>query len=539
MGRTPLFRKLIMTLQQARRQNLERIGQPLPMLLREKKWPRRKFLKTALAAGIAGISGPGLLFPQQADAHPLPKNPKIAIIGAGIAGLNAAYHLKRAGYSAIVYEARSRIGGRMRSVDAGNGLIVDLGAELINIDHADMLTLVEDFGIELFNRQQDQAGVPYPESAYFFEGNRIEESDLAEDLQEIAAQITADAALLDADWDAYAPKFDKLSVADYLTLHAEKIPKPYLHRLLRDVIRTEYGVEAEHSSAIQLILVLPVIDGQSVDLLSYSDETYSVVGGSAKITDALGKALPGQILLRKRLVGLDMHVHQFVLHFSDHSVEYADVVIMALPFPVLKQVDVKVPLPKLLRRFIHEAGLGSNEKLISEFNERFWRQEDGFTDAAWSDCGFAEVWDETQRQSERIDGALNFFLGGDQTAQLQNRKRAEQLAYKFISRLGEFVPGAEASATGRILFSGWTQSPYTLGGYANFKPGQLTKFGRLFWIESDIASERQTVNVGNLIFAGEHLSDAYYGFMNGGAETGRLAAGLVLEKLTAKNSSAG
>ena len=71
----------------------------------------------------------------------MPATPSIAVIGAGIAGLNAAYQLKKAGHFATVYEARSRIGGRMLSANLGNGLIVDLGAELINTDHADMLAL--------------------------------------------------------------------------------------------------------------------------------------------------------------------------------------------------------------------------------------------------------------------------------------------------------------------------------------------------------------------------------------------------------------
>ena len=38
----------------------------------------------------------------------------------------------------------------------------------------------------------------------------------------------------------------------------------------------------------------------------------------------------------------------------------------------------------------------------------------------------------------------------------------------------------------------------------------------------------QSPVVGPLVFAGEHLSDAWPGFMNGGAQTGRLAAQAVL-----------
>jgi monoamine oxidase len=39
------------------------------------------------------------------------------------------------------------------------------------------------------------------------------------------------------------------------------------------------------------------------------------------------------------------------------------------------------------------------------------------------------------------------------------------------------------------------------------------------------------VHTENVVFAGEHLSDAYFGFMNGAAETGRLAAEFVLRTL--------
>lgn len=54
---------------------------------------------------------------------------------------------------------------------------------------------------------------------------------------------------------------------------------------------------------------------------------------------------------------------------------------------------------------------------------------------------------------------------------------------------------------------------------------------RLTYIESDNPEERQDVNVGNLAFAGEHLSDEFYGFMNGAAQTGRLAAELVVRRI--------
>ncbi|WNN92074.1 FAD-dependent oxidoreductase [Gloeocapsopsis dulcis] len=65
----------------------------------------------------------------------------------------------------------------------------------------------------------------------------------------------------------------------------------------------------------------------------------------------------------------------------------------------------------------------------------------------------------------------------------------------------------------------------------------MTDFANFFYIESDDLEERQDVNVGNLVFAGEHLSDEFYGYMNGAAQTGRLAAEVVLGMVTARTAS--
>lgn len=528
MARTPLFRKLILALQAARRENLQSQDLPAPLPRSAGNWSRRKFIKATAITGMVGLAEGCLSLPVLANGNN--EAPKIAVIGAGIAGLNAAYQLKKQGIIAEIYEARTRVGGRMLSATLADGLVVDLGAELINTDHADMLALVDEFGIELFNKLDDVNSVALPKEAYFFNGTRITEAELADDLRLIAAQITADAALLDQDWDTYARPLDLLSVTDYLNIHANKIPSPYIRELLTSAIHTEYGVEPSESSALQLITLLPVVDGQTVDLLSYSDEVYAVVGGSAQITDALGEELAGQLHLGMSLAEIKPKDGRYQLKFTGGQVVNADIVIVTIPFPVLSNISLAVPMPGRLRNFINTAKLGSNEKVIGTFNSRFWRQANGFTLAAWGVPGVSEIWDETQRQDQRSDGALNFFLGGNQARQLDASTNTTQLGNQFVAALNQKVPGASAAAKGFFVRSGWTNSAYTQGGYANFKPGQLTRFSNYFWVESADPESAQSVNAGNIIFAGEHLSDEYYGFMNGAAQTGRLAAALAVEK---------
>ena len=73
----------------------------------------------------------------------------IAIVGAGIAGLNAALTLQDAGLSCSIYEASNRIGGRMHS-DAmtwADGMVSEWCGEFIDADHDTMHQLIKRFGL--------------------------------------------------------------------------------------------------------------------------------------------------------------------------------------------------------------------------------------------------------------------------------------------------------------------------------------------------------------------------------------------------------
>jgi monoamine oxidase len=542
-----MFRSFVCALQRARRENLKAEGKPLPLTKEQTLWTRRRFLKaTAMAGGVGLVSSAR---PREVLARQ-PQGPTIAIVGGGLAGLNAAYQLQKLGFTATVYEAGKRLGGRIFSVcDAvGEGLVIDFGGAFINTDHADMLALVEDFSLTLFNRIEEAERLAIPKTGYFFGGCSHSEAAVADLLRPLAAQITADADLLDADYDLIAPEFDHLSVTAYLDQHADKIPEPFIRTLIENAIRTEYGVEPDASSALQLLFLLPTVDGNKVDVLGYSDETFVVAGGSGRIIERLAQALEGQIRTRMRLVKLQARDQGFRLTFRrpahphasrqshereaapEEAVVDADYVIVALPFTVLRHVDLQVDLPETLWRFINEVDLGSNEKLFAGVEKKFWRRDEGFSMDAWTDLGFSAIWDETLRQPERFDGALTHYFGGRETLRVRVGS-AEVQGEKALHRLEVVLPGAQASATGRFAHTRWTRNRFSRGAYVNFKPGQLTAFADFFYIDSDDLDERQDVRVGNLIFAGEHLSDAYYGFMNGAAETGRLAAQVVARRI--------
>src|SRR5512145_2626892 len=74
----------------------------------------------------------------------------VTVIGAGLAGLSAAYDLQRAGWKVTVLEARDRVGGRVYSLrEFSNGLIAEAGGEFIEESHTRMLAYAEQFNLKL------------------------------------------------------------------------------------------------------------------------------------------------------------------------------------------------------------------------------------------------------------------------------------------------------------------------------------------------------------------------------------------------------
>ena len=90
---------------------------------------RREMLRLTML-GAAGL----LLSNNVARAQRPPG--RVLIVGAGFAGLAAAHELASIGYDVRVFEARDRVGGRVRSMKTFlPGKVVEAGAELIGSNH--------------------------------------------------------------------------------------------------------------------------------------------------------------------------------------------------------------------------------------------------------------------------------------------------------------------------------------------------------------------------------------------------------------------
>ena len=111
------------------------------------------------------------------------------------------------------------------------------------------------------------------------------------------------------------------------------------------------------------------------------------------------------------------------------------------------------------------------------------------------------------------------YYGGERGRTAVRGTEQEQLAHCLPELEGAF-PGLRQSLTGKMELAAWPSNPFIGASYSCFSVGQATQF-----------SGAAAAPVRNLFFAGEHCSIDYWGFMNGGAETGRLVARTMLKKM--------
>src|SRR5579862_1759309 len=153
MPRTPFLRMLRRIADEHR--EADRLGIPVEAV-QEQRYSRADLLKGAGALGVAAaLAGPASALAKSSKGS---ATPRIAIVGGGIAGLNAALTLADAGFTSTIYEANpTRLGGRMHSdsplVSGGdnyfNGQVAEYCGEFIDSDHNTIISLCKRFGLGL------------------------------------------------------------------------------------------------------------------------------------------------------------------------------------------------------------------------------------------------------------------------------------------------------------------------------------------------------------------------------------------------------
>jgi len=234
---------------------------------------------------------------------------RVAIVGAGLAGLNVAYVLKQHGCTSTVYEASSMAGGRIRT-DFGNiepGILTELGGEFIDSSHKDMLALASQFNLPLIDTGIDSEKLK--KTAYFFEGHHFSEAQVVTAFRDIAPRIVMDAAKLSShiSYSRHTPAdiiFDQTSLSQYfdqIGLHG------WLRKLIEVAYVTEYGLEISEQSSINFLSLIGTETSNEFELYGKSDERFKIQQGNEKIVQHLRDELSQHLNFEHKLVRIRKH----------------------------------------------------------------------------------------------------------------------------------------------------------------------------------------------------------------------------------------
>ncbi|KAA3464415.1 lysine-specific histone demethylase 1-like protein 3-like [Gossypium australe] len=337
----------------------------------------------------------------------------IIIVGAGPAGLTAARHLKRQGFSVVVLEARDRIGGRVYTDCSSLSVPVDLGASIITGVEADVSTnrrpdpsslICAQLGLELTVLNSScplydiVSGQKVP--ADLDDALEAEYNSLLDDMVFLVAQKGQKSMTISLeDGLEYALKRHRMeeigadieeieshssvdAVYDLKASNGKKCSEgEILSPLERRVMNWHYA-HLEYGCAAPL---------KEVSLPNWNqDDVYGgfggahcmIKGGYSKVVESLGEGLlihlnhvVTNISYGPKDPGIDDSHHRQVKVSTSNGSEFSgDAVLITVPLGCLKAGTIKFspPLPQWKHSSIQQLGFGVLNKVVLEFPEVFW-----------------------------------------------------------------------------------------------------------------------------------------------------------------------
>ena len=466
---------------------------------------------TALSEGMpAGWLEPADRLPKQTSRG------RVAVVGAGFAGLSSAYWLVRSGFEVRVFEARDRVGGRVHTLrDFSPGRLIEGGAELIGLNHPLWISLAQTFGLAFCvvtpEEDVDQLGLEMP---LYLQGELLSRDDAKKVWAEMGDAVDgldhpARSVHPYRPWDSPDARFlDERPLSDWLDALS-------VSTMCRAALEAQFADNNLEPTRCQSYLAnLALVRGGGGKRFWTESEMFRCATGNDSLAWKLHSWLesnePSSVFLGNPVTAISISDSSVSVKSAGGTDTY-DFVVLAIP-PSLWSDTVKIE-PAIPPEY--EMHMGPAVKFLSSVSERFWLERR--LSPSGMDERIGETWEGTDNQTVLDDQGieLTVFAGGDAArAALASRNPASW----YAKRLDELFPGYSAQRP-TTRFMAWPDEEWTRGGYSCPRPGQVTTIGPFL---ARPYNER-------LIFAGEHTCPAFFGFMEGALESGCLAAARVCE----------
>lgn len=434
---------------------------------------------------------------------------EVIVVGAGLAGLQAAINLQDEGVNVLVVEASDRVGGRVHTLDHVPGR-PEAGGSEIAPGYARMRAMIGRLGgIRLANwlATTDMRFAVYDQgklsSVDAWQASAANSFGVAE-RKRLGPMGPFGVAL------SYMPRPNPLKDLDsWLGAEASGLDVPY-DRFLRErgasAQALRYAapwVAADTLGSVSALWQLRA--ARFAEFMGALDGLEYFEQGASRIPEGMAALLKRPVRMRSPVTALRTADDGAAAMLADGTTLRARHIVCALPLTVLRNLKVDPPLPSLQAAAVRSIPYGSAASVFFAVTEPFWEQ-DGLPAATWSCEGFGRAF----VRNTAAGRYLWFYKSGAAGVPVRSLTDAELLAAATRE-----LHAARPSTVGRIepaAVVNWSASPWTRGHNAHRGPGDVRRFGNVV--------DRPH---GRIHFAGEHTAITMMG-MEGALESGERAA---------------
>lgn len=495
---------------------------------------RRAFIKTATATSAASLLFPGCgTFDRWVLGDSNHLDEEVMILGAGLAGLAAAYHLKKNKIPFRVFEASDRIGGRVQTlfqVNADNQFI-ELGAEFFDSSHKTAWQLCKDLNL---TAQDISFDLKKDRGLYWLNGKVVDEKEFRKNLKPLAlrlSQVRRDFfSVLGSEMSPQAllrhpqmAQLDQQSLGEFLYALRDKMDSATLDCFERLCV-SEWGLDSKNINLLHFLVRLDLEEKKSANP---PPKIYRVEGGMSRMVQVLGERVQGvvpesHLKLQHKIVAIRERAGGYECTFKmprGSDTVWAKQVICALPWSILQDIDGIQNLELGLKKdIVVHANYGTHSKVVSGFKSPVWRSKSkgtlAFQGVLRGQLTGQSYWDSARGQ-EGVSGLLTSQRGG-----AVGHSTGASAAQESLQDLRLFFKDAPPEDFSHIC--NWSQKPFAKGSRFNLLPGTYLKY-----LEALIEENGKE----KFYLAGEQMSFRDGGTMNGALESGIAAAERALRSI--------